>query len=246
MRALLQLILLCLVAGGAFAQLDITHAPDLVQMRARAGTSWKTLLLSYHALSDTNDSHGTFHTVTNFAPSTWSAGVNGNAFDVSGGNNGLQHGLTNFTLNATSYTISAWFKASSISVDQTIVAWSGFGGVALRIVGSKPSFNHYDGAWKTVNQTNTLSSGVWYHYVARYNHTNTTMTLFLDGVYKGQNTTANGCSVTTSPQFRIAQEGGYYYANGSIDEVAVWQRALTDAEIVALYNGGAGLFYSSF
>jgi hypothetical protein len=33
------------------------------------------------------------------------------------------------------------------------------------------------------------------------------------------------------------------YLLGRIDEVGIWSRALTQAEVTTLYNGGAGLLY---
>ena len=33
----------------------------------------------------------------------------------------------------------------------------------------------------------------------------------------------------------------YDYFLGSLDQVAIWKRALSDAEIAALYGGGAGI-----
>lgn len=35
-------------------------------------------------------------------------------------------------------------------------------------------------------------------------------------------------------------DGNAYATNGRVDEVAIWGRALSDAEIAALYNSGAG------
>jgi hypothetical protein len=39
---------------------------------------------------------------------------------------------------------------------------------------------------------------------------------------------------------------GYPNIVGLIDEVGFWKRKLTAQEITALYNGGAGLPFSSF
>jgi hypothetical protein len=45
---------------------------------------------------------------------------------------------------------------------------------------------------------------------------------------------------------RIGASGGGYPFAGSIDEVGLWQRALSDAEVAALYAGGNGLAYENF
>ncbi|KKK89490.1 hypothetical protein LCGC14_2732570, partial [marine sediment metagenome] len=36
---------------------------------------------------------------------------------------------------------------------------------------------------------------------------------------------------------------GYFYYSGDIDEMGIWNRSLTQAEVTQLYNGGAGLNY---
>lgn len=43
--------------------------------------------------------------------------------------------------------------------------------------------------------------------------------------------------------FYIGLETSTRYSTGQIDEVGVWNRAITGAEVTALYNGGAGLAY---
>lgn len=248
MHTILKLILLLSTVAG-WSQGDILHAPDVAAMNTRVGSGglWKSNLVAYYALSTTNDSHtGGYNLYTNGGATVYSPGINANAYDVSVGNVYMR-GTTAFPgLNSTSYTVSAWFVATNIAVDQTIACWQQFGGVMLRIASSKASYSHFDGAWRAVNQTNTLSSGTWYHYVARYNLTNTTMTLFINGVYKGQNVTANGANASSSPTVHIGAEVGGGYANGLVDEVAFWHRALSDDEIVELYNGGVGKFYGTF
>lgn len=54
----------------------------------------------------------------------------------------------------------------------------------------------------------------------------------------GSVTNSNNCTLGAVPL------GGNVYLNGIIDEVGVWSRELTSAEVTELYNGGAGLQYS--
>lgn len=245
MRALLQLITFT-IALRVFAQGDILHAPDmaLANVRSSAG-AWKQNLIAYYALSTTNDSHGTYNLYTNGGAMVFVPGINGNAYDVSVGNVYMR-GTTAFPgLNSASYTVSAWFVATNIAVTQTIACWQQFGGVLLRINSSKAEVYHYDGIWKSKAQTNSLSSGTWYHYLVRYSHTATNLSLWIDGAFKGS-VAANAANASAGPTVHIGAEVGGNYANGLVDEVAFWNRALSDAEIVELYNGGAGKFYGSF
>jgi hypothetical protein len=69
------------------------------------------------------------------------------------------------------------------------------------------------------------------------------MELFVDGVSQG--TIVAGSSLASGAGFGVGNStivgGGLY--NGSIDEAGVWSRALSQADVTELYNGGAGLTY---
>lgn len=247
MRAILQLICFLFVASAS-AQIDILHAPDVALLNVKpASGAWKQNLLAYYSLSGTtNDSHtGGYNLYTNGGATVYVAGKNSTAYDVSVGNVYMR-GTTAFPgLNSTSYTVSAWFVATNIAVNQTIACWQQFGGVMLRINSSKAEVSHYDGSWKAKAQTNTISSGTWYHYLVRYSRPTTNLSLWINGAFMGS-VAANAANASSGPTVHIGAEVGGNYANGLVDEVAFWNRALSDAEIVELYNGGAGKFYESF
>lgn len=72
----------------------------------------------------------------------------------------------------------------------------------------------------------------WQHIVITYNGTHSR--LFVNGIYKAQDTSTVS---TGNSIFRVGsnfQETGW--ANGTIDEVGVWSRALNDTEIFDLYR----------
>jgi len=99
----------------------------------------------------------------------------------------------------------------------------------------------------------TLSTGAWHHLVATYDGSKTVggMKIYIDGssqaltdisfggTYAGMNNTASkvyiGGFADASPSF-----------NGIIDEVGIWSKVLTQAEVTSLYNSGSGLSYDSF
>jgi len=93
--------------------------------------------------------------------------------------------------------------------------------------------------WADYDWSTTLNDDVWHHVAVVY--TETECTLYVDGIKLDSkqiiaspafNTIANGV-------FRIGArnnpEAGDKF-NGFLDEVRVYQRALTEADIVALYN----------
>ncbi len=111
-------------------------------------------------------------------------------------------------------------------------------------------------SWTQFNASCDYSIGsVWKHYVLIIDN---------DGAGKFKiNLYGNGqsCGVYDSRNiFNISNPGSFYigYAqtdiggnavssyNGSIDELAVWNRALSAAEVQSLYNGGSALAFANF
>lgn len=148
----------------------------------------------------------------------------------------------------TAITISAWIKASAFgtnSYDNTIVGkddWSsGNRGYALRCGdGGKLSFNF------------AKSVSTWSESVTFLSLLTTTDWFFVTGVYDGSmiSTYVNGAMVGSLPctgtmvasttSLLIGSCPGPSnprYFSGKIDEVSIWNRALTQLEITAMYIG---------
>lgn len=95
--------------------------------------------------------------------------------------------------------------------------------------------------------TATLGTSNWHHLV--YTYDGTTMKGYYDGTeVVSQNLSGNGAS-GTGDGFGIggSNRGGgpewFGYSSCYTDEVGVWTRAITGAEVTSLYNSGAGLAY---
>jgi len=105
-------------------------------------------------------------------------------------------------------------------------------------------FGVYDGAARTVISPNTYNDGQWHHVVATQDSAG--MRMYIDGVLQGTN------SATTNQNFT-----GYWrvgggstkswpsspttpFFTGSVDEVAVYSRGLSDAEVAEHYALGGG------
>ena len=86
----------------------------------------------------------------------------------------------------------------------------------------------------------TIQLNTWYHVAMTYDRTN--LTLYVNGVPDGS-IAASGAIVTSTEPLRIGGSypgiwGNYKFA-GLIDEPTVYDRALTSAEITALYAAGS-------
>jgi len=86
-----------------------------------------------------------------------------------------------------------------------------------------------------------IVTGAWHHLVGVSDVTNNKIRIYVDGV----KVEATGCTNTadTNGAFALGRAGAKsdQYANGVIDDCAVFNRALTDAEILKIY-GGNGSF----
>ena len=176
----------------------------------------------------------------------------------------------NSVLNPTGdYTVAAWFKQEGNNTADTwqsvMTSRSSSGTNAKGYMMYLNPTNNYLQYWKgtnsggswvkntTTSQSTWKSNGGgdpgtpgWNYYVIRFNGSNQT-DLFLDGALIKSVTSAKTMNLqnTTRPT-RIgagATEGAaQFFFNGKIDDVAVWDEALTDAEISALYNSGETLY----
>jgi chitodextrinase len=81
---------------------------------------------------------------------------------------------------------------------------------------------------------NELPVGVWKHVVMV--HDGTTDKIFFDGVLKASKNVSGTLNATTKPLgigYDPIDNGNYF--NGSLDEVQIYKKALSDAEVAALY-----------
>ena len=147
-----------------------------------------------------------------------------------GVNDYVSNTITNLPLGNTARTIQAWVKTTQNTGGGAIMTYGNLTSnnrFALYQSGGKLNFvaelNDY-------NTNATINDGVWHHIAAT--HDGTSLKVYLDGVQVG--TTQAKTFATTGSQLSIGYRGvsGEFF-RGDIDEVRIWDRALTAAEIVA-------------
>lgn len=100
---------------------------------------------------------------------------------------------------------------------------------------------------QTINTTGlTWSTGTWYHLVVVIDQTYGNR-IYRNGVnIELATNTVTGSSLQngtdSSTYFGDAKSGGFAF-DGIIDEIGIWNVALTANEVYNLYNGGTGSFY---
>jgi hypothetical protein len=191
----------------------------------------------------------------------WWSG-DGNASDIQGSNNGtLQNGAiatgtgmvgqafrldgindyvavaNHSSLNGfNSATIDAWIKLNTTSGRQAIVSKVPAGEYYLLINNGKLSFENSNTGSGTFTGTTTLLAAVWYHVAVTYDGASTR--LYVNGVEDGAQ--AGAWPAANSQSLSIGQRGDNTdFFNGFIDEVEIFNRALSAAEIQSLYNAGS-------
>jgi hypothetical protein len=191
---------------------------------------------------------------------------NGNANDVSGNNNngfvsnavltadksGIANSAYNFngtnarivTTNAPTltgnYSISAWFNTQSLASWGTIVDCrpNAASGIGIEH-NSNLSFTTSTGSSYNNTMSNfSIQTNTWLHVVVVYNGTH--KLIYINGVLDKTQLYSNLILSTTQPFIfgdrGIMPSGPGNYFNGTLDDIGIWNRALTQQEITSLYT----------
>ncbi len=135
-----------------------------------------------------------------------------------------------------SKTWMCWFKPESISTQVILGKVTGASGVQIFFTTTYIQFYHNGTATNgTVSSSAPLIAGQWYHVAGIYDSSAGKLRLYLNGVLVSE-VTATGTSSDGNSPFYIGRNDEGNYFDGIIDDVAIFNRALTDAEVSTLYN----------
>lgn len=182
------------------------------------------------------DSSGNGYTGT-ATNTTVVSGVMGNARSFTGASNSnivTSANVPSSVLGANPKTMSLWFNTTDATARTRVLA--GWGSVA----GGTPQFVMYlnsahkleqspgSGAY-LITSPSTVNDGKWHHAALTY--TGNTLSMYLDGILIG--TQISGALTTDQTVFGIGGLASATSVNfiGSIDEVALFNRALTSEEV---------------
>ncbi|RYD91305.1 MAG: LamG domain-containing protein, partial [Sphingobacteriales bacterium] len=161
----------------------------------------------------------------------------------------------NSYVNPQEFTVSIWFKTNTTTGGKMI----GFGNSQTGTSGQydrhiymnnagQVYFGVYNGAVYTVNTTTAYNDGNWHQATATLS-ASTGITLYMDGVQAGSNTSATMAENYTG-YWRIAYDNNNawtsqpssYYFSGSLDDALIYNRALSSTEIKTNFTSpdGAG------
>ena len=168
------------------------------------------------------------------------------------------------SLRLSSFTVATWFKTTGGFLDEGIMVNKG--GLGLESAGANQNYGIWfdslkrlqagfettGGSNRYITLTNNYLDGQWHHGVVTFDNSNNIVRLFVDGVQRATLSTTSNPDNTGSQPLRIggnAQSLTEDFFIGQLDEVGVWNRALTTIEITNLMNNGvfasSGLIYSN-
>lgn len=172
------------------------------------------------------------------------AGFNGSSSKISLGNI--------LSLKPTqAITVSTWIKPTTYTNYQAIVTTDGENDwIRNRGYGLTHTTGTSVGFWINDFSNNSvfanIATGSWHHVVGTYDKQN--VKLYVDGVLIGSDPYTADVAYSTEPVvIGNGSSTNLFGWNGSIDDVAIFSRALTAAEILQLYKemaGGSPMFFS--
>ena len=176
---------------------------------------------------------------------TWTSGKVNGALNFNGSNNyvNLTGSASSFQFGTGNFSISAWVYFNSTTNFESIVtkkaAPASAQGFSIYYNGStqKLMYSVADGTTAYERYTvNTISTGAWHHIVmvADSNDQNFGY-YYVDGVKWVLASASANVNVNNALTLYIGDTNGYPF-NGIIDDVRIYGRALSAAEIQALYN----------
>lgn len=226
------------------AQADVATHPTL-----------PTSLVSYWEMEETSgtrvDSHGSNDLTDNNTVQS-EAGVQGTGALFDGSTEYLTNASSTIAAGDISY--SAWIKQDATGNDficGDIDAAATNSTQFTITTGNKIFFRWWDNSTNNSSRTGTTALAVdtWYHVVASVDVSAgaSGIKLYVNGVeeaYTGSTNNATSKNAHSSTFYVGANYAGAYF-DGTIDEVGMWNKALTAQEVSDLYNNGSGIQYDA-
>ncbi len=173
----------------------------------------------------------------------------GNSVQFDDENSYIAAGNSNVAdMTTNSFSINAWakFKASQSTTHEYLLSkGTTVDGYLLRFsdVGSnvyKPVFLYADGSQNAITGVTQVNDDSWHMITTVYNTETSQTQIYVDGNLEASGDTISG-SMTNSHILKI---GAYYDGtanpNGTIDDVRIYNRALSPGEVAALYSWAPG------
>jgi len=200
----------------------------------------------WHFEGNANDTSGEGNNGTVSGATQVAGRVGSNAYSFDGINDYITAPSTGSLQIAGDISIAVWIKADSYAEWESIIQYSNPGeaeadnhlyNIAWANSGGDIRFFWEHGAGSNVQTdfNTNLNTGQWYHLVAVRDTSEMKVYLYLDGVLFDSQIYSNNPTGGTTSQLWIGADSAGYYFDGTIDEVALWNRVLSPLEIDQIY-----------
>jgi len=202
-------------------------------------------LVAWYGLNgNVNDASVNGNHCTNYG-ATLTTDRNGNAnsaYAFDGVSNYLERTTPSYTFSQTgNFSFSIWVKKASANAGIMMMSGTGTSGVFIWLLQGNATGTSYFGtnmqqsAW--IWSTCPYSLSQWEHYVGVYTGSNGLMKLYKNGVFQSSATyTYTSATASAIPLF-IGKGISSNNFHGDLDDIGIWNRALTQCEITDLYAG---------
>ena len=218
----------------SFISISISNAQSLPNYVSANG------LLAWYAFNaNGNDASVNANHATNFG-AAFISDRNGNTSAAAGFNGSSQYmqvAAPNFTFSENgSFTYAVWVNKANTNIGVFLMSGTTAGGNFISLMQGQSDIkfgtNMQQSAWTWAS--GVLSVNTWDHFVATYD--NKVMNLYKNGVFQSTATYPyTGASTATLPLYIGRGVSGSFY-EGSLDDVGIWNRVLTQSEIIDLLN----------
>jgi hypothetical protein len=182
-----------------------------------------------------NGNHGTANGAT---LTTDRFGNTNSAYSFDGVDDYIDCGFSNIFQITDSITISAWVKHNTgspgIWEDMVMKGNTAYGFQFYSTDGYFTFHLRIGGVWKNLSSGIKPVAGTWYHIVGTYD--GISQRVYVNGVSRNEVALSGQIETNNYPLtmgFKVA--GDNSYLNGAIDDVRIYNRALTESEVWALY-----------
>jgi len=205
------------------------------------------------------DELGTNNATNNQTTNT--TGLYNSAYNYSGGSMQIDNSGNEMFFDSTEdFSISTWVNLNSIDVRQHFIGnihSTSQEFISLYTLANNSFVFTLKGDGGGINHnymySNILATtGSWYHILGTYDAGTKNQSLYVNGVLQSSSTAVNFTGdFTSADDFqngwvlgRLRYKTFSYLLKGKQDEIGIWDRTLSNAEAVQLYNGGNGIEFN--
>lgn len=160
------------------------------------------------------------------------------AYSFNGAGNYLEKTVPSFVFSPSgTFSVSFWINRPSTTGGVAMMSGSGTANNFIWLFSGSAANNTFgtnkqQSAWIWANSPYAVNQ--WEHYVCMF--INGVMRIYRNGVLETSATYSHTGALSTALPFYIGKDIGTSYFNGSIDDIAIWNRSLTNCEIQKLYT----------